>query len=145
MFLGINLENCIQIQDECHNLIEVATDVNSERILPYYLTNCISDLNSYNGEEIYKNLARNLQKSFNSIKKKIKEGEAYIDPASFLNSLIKTIGLNDMYEFWIKIGFGIQRKLSNKIILDFNAGPCYYFATTTLVPLHLSLKIGFGF
>ena len=103
MFLGASLNKCILIQDECHNLIDIATDVNSETIIPYHLTNCMTDLSKYKGEEIFKTLVKSLQNTFRSRKEKLKEGEAIIDPESFLINLIKKIGLKDIYEFKEKV------------------------------------------
>ena len=88
MFLGRGLKDCILVQDECHNLIDVATEVNSERIIPYHLANCITDLNYYKGQEIFKKLARSLQKTLNSQREKLKDGETRIDSAYFLSNLI---------------------------------------------------------
>jgi len=36
-FIGREIDKCILVIDECHNIIDVATDVNSERISPYSL------------------------------------------------------------------------------------------------------------
>ncbi|MFX1494778.1 MAG: DEAD/DEAH box helicase family protein, partial [Promethearchaeota archaeon] len=46
-FVDKELQECILVIDECHNLIDVATEINSERISPYLLRLCLRDLELY--------------------------------------------------------------------------------------------------
>ena len=42
--LGISLSDCVIIMDECHNLPEIATAINSFRLTPFTLSNALKDL-----------------------------------------------------------------------------------------------------
>ena len=43
-FIDKELKDCIIVVDECHNIIDVATDANSMRISPYLLDRCDDDI-----------------------------------------------------------------------------------------------------
>ena len=46
-FIGQELQNCILVLDECHNIIDVATEINSKKITPYSLRICLKDHEMY--------------------------------------------------------------------------------------------------
>ena len=54
--------------DECHNLIDVATEINSERISPYLLRLCLRDLELYSSPISLQNFVNLL---LNHLEKKI--------------------------------------------------------------------------
>jgi Rad3-related DNA helicase len=59
-FIDQPLQNCILVLDECHNVIDVATEVNSNRITPYSLRLCLKDLEMYRSPAIMQRFIRAL-------------------------------------------------------------------------------------
>ncbi|MFW9824964.1 MAG: DEAD/DEAH box helicase, partial [Candidatus Thorarchaeota archaeon] len=51
-YVDKDLNNCILVLDECHNIIDVATEVNSDRISPYSLRLCLKDLEMYRSPRV---------------------------------------------------------------------------------------------
>ena len=67
-FIGKELQNCIVVIDECHNLIDVATDLDSDRITPYLLRLCLRDLEMYRSSQEMQSFVRMLMNHLNNIK-----------------------------------------------------------------------------
>ncbi len=112
-FIGKELQNCILVLDECHNIIDVATEVNSLRLSPYLLNLCLRDLEKYRSPVIMQNFIKILQQNLENKKSSLNVAEKAINPEKILNSIILKLGysdlnqfdnlINDLYEFSVAI------------------------------------------
>ena len=98
-FIGKELPNSILVIDECHNIIDVATDVNSEKISPYSLRLCLKDLEIYRANDKMLRFTNILLNYLNKKKAKLHTEEKAINPQILLDSLIKKMGLTDLKSF----------------------------------------------
>jgi len=103
-FIGQELQKCILIIDECHNIIDVATDVNSERITPYSLKLCLKDLEMYKSPYKMQEFVDLLLDHLNKQKMTLKIEEKPIPPEIFVERLYKKLEFSDLNEFKIFIG-----------------------------------------
>ncbi|MBD3255086.1 MAG: hypothetical protein GF383_08325 [Candidatus Lokiarchaeota archaeon] len=99
MFIDRELEDCILVIDECHNIIDVATDVNSEKLSPYLLNLCLKDLEYYQSPVLMQSFVHILSDHLRKMEKSLKVDEKALDPSNFLDSLIKKLGFSDLTEF----------------------------------------------
>jgi DNA excision repair protein ERCC-2 len=97
-FIGSEIQNCILVIDECHNIIDVATEVNSERITPYSLRICLKDLEMYRSPVLMQSFVRILSDHLDK-KKELLNKERRIQPDIFLEKIYKKLGLGDLNEF----------------------------------------------
>ncbi len=98
-FLGKELANSILVIDECHNIIDVATEVNSDKISPYSLRLCRQDLEKYRANHEMQRFVNFLLDHLKKKQNTLQVGEKAIEPASFLSSLIKKLGYRDLNGF----------------------------------------------
>jgi DNA excision repair protein ERCC-2 len=98
-FIGKELQDCILVLDECHNIIDVATEVNSQRISPYLLNLCLRDLEKYRSPGIMQNFIKILQQHLERKKRKLNVVEKEINPEKILNSIILKLGYTDLNQF----------------------------------------------
>ncbi len=98
-FVDQGLDNCILVLDECHNIIDVATDVNSNRITPYSLRLCLKDLEMYRSPRVMQRFVRTLLDHFDEKKSSLNYGEQALDPINYLKILFKKLNLKDLNEF----------------------------------------------
>ena len=98
-FIGRELQNCILVIDECHNVIDVATEVNSDRISPYSLQICLKDLEENRLPIKLQSFVRILMDNLNEKKSLLKVNEKAINAAAFLELIYKKLGLKDLSEF----------------------------------------------
>lgn len=98
-FIGKELNKCILVIDECHNVIDVATDVNSHRISPYSLRLCLRDLEMYRSSSKMQRFVNILLTHLDKKKKNINVDEKAINPENFLNTIIKKMGMDDLIQF----------------------------------------------
>jgi len=85
--------------DEAHNIIDVATEVNSDKLIPYFLTSCINDLQTHKLPEKYWKFVRLIK---NDLAQKIKDlkKETRIDAREYLyNKICKPLKFKDKDEF----------------------------------------------
>ena len=110
-FLDKELTDCILVFDECHNVIDVATEVNSDRITPYMLRLCLKDLEIYNSPAIMQSFVKTLLNHLEKKKKNLTAFEKEIDAEKFLNQV------------YSKLRFENLTDLKNLIkdLLDFSA------------------------
>ncbi len=97
-FIGKDLQNCILIIDECHNIIDVATDVNSEKITPYSLKLCLKDLEMYQSPILMQSFVNILKDNLNKKNEKLNSEKA-INPSALLQTIYKKLGLKDVNQF----------------------------------------------
>ena len=95
-FVGKELQECILVIDECHNLIDVATEINSERISPYLLRLCLRDLELYSSPISLQNFVNLLLNHIEKKSKTLDVDEKEIDPALFLKNINKSLGLSSL-------------------------------------------------
>ncbi len=119
-FIGKELHNCILVIDECHNIIDIATEINSEKITPYSLKLCLTDLEMYKSSKETRNFVEILIEHLNKKKKGIRSEEISVAPDKLLESLYKKLGfadlngfinlINDLHDFSVSIQ---EEKLAN--------------------------------
>jgi len=102
-FINQKLEECIIVIDECHNIIDVATEVNSQWISPYSLKICLRDLEMYNGPSKMQNFVNFMLNHLEKTKKNLSIQEKSIDPQKFLEKICLKLGFSDLNAFKIFI------------------------------------------
>ena len=98
-FIGQELPNCILVIDECHNIIDVATEVNSQRITPYSLRICLKDLEMYRSPVLMQSFVKILLDQLDENKKNLRVYEKEIQPDKQIQLLYKKLGIQDLNGF----------------------------------------------
>ncbi|MFX1568788.1 MAG: helicase C-terminal domain-containing protein [Promethearchaeota archaeon] len=98
-FIGQELPNCILVIDECHNIIDVATEVNSQRITPYSLRFCLKDLEMYRSPVLMQSFVKILLDQLDENKKNLRVFEQEIQPDKQLQLLYRKLGIQDLNGF----------------------------------------------
>lgn len=98
-FIGKELENCIVVIDECHNLIDVATELNSDKITPYTLRLCLRDLEMYRSPQEMQSFVRMLMSNLERVKNFQKQTEKGINAVKLITKLYTKLGKSDLQEF----------------------------------------------
>ena len=98
-FIGQELQNCILVLDECHNIIDVATEVNSKKITPYSLRLCLKDLEMYRSPILMQSFVKILLDQLNEKKNNLRIEEKAIVPGKFLSVIHKKLGFHDLNGF----------------------------------------------
>ncbi|MHA1689040.1 MAG: helicase C-terminal domain-containing protein [Promethearchaeota archaeon] len=121
-FIERELKDCILILDECHNIIDVATEINSLKLTPYSLKQCQKDLQSYQGPYTIRRFVNFLLDLFNKRKAVLKKAEEPINPKKLLNNIITKLGFENLNNFklfledLLEYGLAIhEEKLANGI------------------------------
>lgn len=97
--LGISLSDCIIIMDECHNLPEIATGINSFRLTPYTLKQGLKDLEIFRATHQLIRFLENLSEILKKIKKYQNFDEVKLRKHQFLQEILnknKFGSLNDL-------------------------------------------------
>ncbi|MGV9198610.1 MAG: helicase C-terminal domain-containing protein [Promethearchaeia archaeon] len=98
-FIGKELPNCILVIDECHNVIDVSTEVNSQRISPYSLKLCLKDLEIYGSPPEMQSFVKLLLNHLEKRKQSLTFGEKRLNASKFLKNLIQKLGFSDLTKF----------------------------------------------
>ncbi|TKJ18373.1 MAG: hypothetical protein CEE43_18230 [Promethearchaeota archaeon Loki_b32] len=98
-FIGQELQNCILVLDECHNIIDVATDVNSKKITPYLLRLCLKDLEMYRSHILMQSFVKILLDLLNENKNNLRIEEKAVVPDKILKIIHKRLGFHDLNGF----------------------------------------------
>ncbi|TXT58227.1 MAG: ATP-dependent DNA helicase [Promethearchaeota archaeon] len=98
-FIEADLSKCILVLDECHNIIDIATEVNSDRISPYSLKLCLKDLEIYDSPGKMQAFVNFLMRHLTDIKKNLRQNEKEINPISFLKLILERMGFDDLNSF----------------------------------------------
>ncbi len=98
-FIDKELHECIIVIDECHNIIDLATEINSSRISPYTLRLCLRDLELYRSPNIMQMFVKILLEHLIKKKKDLKVSELEISPNKILNNILLKLGFIDLNEF----------------------------------------------
>jgi len=98
-FIDQELHKFILVIDECHNLIDTATDVNSEKISPYSLRLCLKDLEMYRSPILMQSFIKILMNLLKNKKEYFKGKEQEVKPDIFLEVIYKKLGFRDLIEF----------------------------------------------
>ncbi len=98
-FIGQELQNCILVLDECHNIIDAATEINSKKITPYSLKLCLKDLEMYRSDILMQKFVKLLLNQLQKKKNSLREEEKPIVPDNFLELVYKKLGFSDLNEF----------------------------------------------
>lgn len=98
-FIDRELQNCILVLDECHNLIDVATEINSDRITPYSLKICLKDLERYQSPTHMQSFVEMLMDHLNKQKNNLTVEEEAIAPKFLLEKIYTRLGFPDLIGF----------------------------------------------
>ncbi len=98
-FIGQELQNCILVIDECHNIIDVATEVNSQKITPYSLRLCLKDLEMYRSPVLMQSFVKILLDQLNEQKINLRSNEKPVQPEKQLQSIYIKLGFQDLNKF----------------------------------------------
>ena len=98
-FIGKELQSCILVIDECHNVIDVATEVSSKKLTPYSLKLCLKDLEMYRSPILMQSFVKILIDLLNEKKNSLRIEEKAIKPDKFLEIIFKKLGFNDLNKF----------------------------------------------
>ncbi|MHA1342584.1 MAG: helicase C-terminal domain-containing protein [Promethearchaeota archaeon] len=97
-FIKCDIQNCILVIDECHNIIDVATEVNSDRISPFSLKICLRDLEMNKSPILMQSFVNLLRNHLIKKKERLKSEKA-IATEIFLELIFKKLGFKDLREF----------------------------------------------
>lgn len=97
--LGTTLDKCILVVDEAHNIIDVATDVNSMKLSPNFLSTCMNTLQQSGVNEKYVQFVRFLRNKLNQRKKDLSSGEKKINTEKLLLGIYRRLRLKNSEEF----------------------------------------------
>ncbi len=107
--LTTSLEDCILVIDECHNVVDMATKVKSDKLSLSFLISCLQDLKPNRLPPQYTKFVNFL---IEHLKKKYKEisstASIKLDPFKFLENLYQALGMNLAAEL-DRLGFLLQR------------------------------------
>ncbi|MHA1641970.1 MAG: helicase C-terminal domain-containing protein [Promethearchaeota archaeon] len=98
-FIGNDLEKSILILDECHNIIDVATEINSSRLTPYLLRLVFRDLETHGSSRLMREFVEFLQKLLAQKARFMKSEEEKIDPFKLLKLINEEMGFSSLIEF----------------------------------------------
>ena len=119
-FIDQELNKFILVIDECHNLIDTATDVNSEKISPYSLRLCLKDLEMYRSPILMQSFVKILMDQLKNKKEYFKGEEKEVKPDIFLEVIYKKLGFRDLIEFknFIKDLYGFSFSIHEEKIAN---------------------------
>jgi DNA excision repair protein ERCC-2 len=100
-FIGQELSDCILVIDECHNIIDVATEINSQRITPYSLKLCLKDLEMYRSPILMQSFVKILLDQLDERSKSLRFLEEEVKPDKQLEMIYKKLGFHDLNTFKI--------------------------------------------
>ncbi len=95
--IGCELSDCIIIMDECHNLPEMANNINSYRITPYSIRQALKDLEVARATFRLLNFVKNCRDLLGGIKNRVEE-EIKLDASRFLQKILQKNKLSSMQE-----------------------------------------------
>ncbi|MFX1453136.1 MAG: helicase C-terminal domain-containing protein [Promethearchaeota archaeon] len=98
-FIGQDLSDCILVIDECHNIIDVATEINSQKITPYSLKLCLKDLEMYRSPILMQSFVKILLDQLNEKSKNLRVHEEEVQPDKQLQIIYRKLGLPDLNSF----------------------------------------------
>lgn len=98
-FVDQELKDCILVLDECHNVIDIATEVNSDRLTPYSLRLCLKDLEMYRSPIIMQDFVITLLDQLNEKKLDLNIGEQELDPKLYLKDIFEKLNFRDLNSF----------------------------------------------
>jgi DNA excision repair protein ERCC-2 len=98
-FIEKELSECILVLDECHNVIDMATEVNSDRLTPYSLRLCLKDLELYRSTSDMQRFVKSLLNHLDRKKKKLIVMEKEIDPEKLLKQVYTMMRFSNLNEF----------------------------------------------
>ncbi|MHA2287981.1 MAG: helicase C-terminal domain-containing protein, partial [Promethearchaeota archaeon] len=133
-FIDKELRDCILVLDECHNVIDMATDVNSDRMTPYSLRLCLKDLEMYRSTSDMQRFVKSLLNHLDRKKKTITALEKEIDAEKLLTqvyTMMRFSSLNEFKNFIVDLqDFGVsvhEEKLANGEVSRDYLGPLAEF------------------
>ena len=98
-FIDKELRDCILVLDECHNVIDMATEVNSDRITPYSLRLCLKDLEMYRSTNDMQRFVKSLLNHLDKKKKTLTDFEKEIDAERLLTQVYTMMRFSNLNEF----------------------------------------------
>jgi len=100
--LKIDLSDCLLIIDECHNLLQLAAEINSARLLPSFLLKAMKDP-LFSSKKTFLSKFQSFLKAMMAIfqenMKNLPLGDTAIDPIKFLHYLLTKSRISHVQEF----------------------------------------------
>jgi DNA excision repair protein ERCC-2 len=96
--LGISLQNCIIIMDECHNLPDMANGINSYRLTPYHMRNALKDLEATRASYSLIDFTKSLKKLIENAKTNVQE-EVELKAHRFIQQVMNKNNLSSLKKF----------------------------------------------
>jgi Rad3-related DNA helicase len=87
------------VLDECHNVIDMATEINSDRITPYSLRICLKDLEIFRSPSIMQRFVKILLSHLEKKKKSLSVTEIEIKAEDFLLQVYSRLGFSNLNDF----------------------------------------------
>ncbi len=100
--LDLDLEDCILIVDECHNILQVATEVNKAKVNRHLLLSSINDIRLYQMEPLVQKFRTFLKLTLNLLNKRLSVlplGETAINANTLFNKLLARSKFQNLAEF----------------------------------------------
>ena len=97
--LDTKLNKIILVIDECHNIVDVATSVNSYKLTPSVLTTCVNDIQGLKMPVKFRQFVSYLKNQLNQKKRDSAPGEIEVLPDIVLESILKRLKLKTKTEF----------------------------------------------
>ncbi len=93
------LGKLILVFDECHNLPQVASDINSERITLFSIDLAMKDLETYKGRPESVNIVRASKRVFEKFTENVVDDEVKLDSKKFISEFFRESGIPNFEEF----------------------------------------------
>ncbi|MFX0074846.1 MAG: helicase C-terminal domain-containing protein [Candidatus Hermodarchaeota archaeon] len=93
------LHECILVLDECHNVIDMATEMNSDKITPYSLRLCLKDLELYRSPSIMQTFVKSLLNHLDKKRKNLAVVEKEVDPEKLLTQIYTSMRFTTLNDF----------------------------------------------
>ena len=97
--LDTKLNKIILVIDECHNIVDVATSVNSYKLTPSALTTCVSDIQALKMPIKFRQFVSFIKNQLNQKKRDSGQGEIEVLPDAVLDSILKRLKLKTKSQF----------------------------------------------
>ena len=97
--LGTTLDKCVLVIDECHNIIDVATEVNSYSLNPLFLNSCVDELINYQFHYKFIDFVQTVKSQLDKDKDTLNPGEIQIDSSKFLGTICTPLKIKGLEEF----------------------------------------------
>ncbi|KKK72135.1 hypothetical protein LCGC14_2906920, partial [marine sediment metagenome] len=120
--LGVDLDKCILIIDECHNIVELSCEVNSNKLNLNLLNSCQVEMYANGFPEIYSVFVTYLKNHLEYQKNKLKFGDTEINAKEVIKNICSKLKLRSITELrnFLK---NLKKEYRRRIESDGGSGP----------------------